>query len=40
MEDLARSTARDPVNCEEGEIGSQNKSGGEEDLANVDADPS
>jgi hypothetical protein len=39
-EDPARSTARDSMNREEGEIGSESKSGGEEDLANVDADPS
>jgi hypothetical protein len=40
MEDPTRCVACEPANREEGEIGSESISGGEEDLANVDADPS
>jgi hypothetical protein len=40
MDDPTPSTIHDSGNREDGEIRSENKSGGEEGLSNVDADPS
>jgi hypothetical protein len=40
VDDPAPDTVPDSVSREEGEIGCGNKSGGEEDLTNVEADPS
>jgi hypothetical protein len=40
VDDSARDAVPDSGSCEEGEIGYGNKSGGEEDLTNIEADPS